>query len=581
MLERARTAVEADPDSSATPEQESLAAAIWISIAINEAEVHGIERGMAALGEARLRAERSSDPGLLVRVHSQYAAIATRAGRFDAALAEFGAAEAMIDHSDRNDHFAILLNSGNLRLFLGELTSARNLLSRAAAFASMAGIRGGQFKALHNLGYLEFLAGDLPRALRLMNDAHAISGDVSQGVALLDRARVLVEAGLVREADDALAEASVIFRRDRLAQDLAETDLERARCALIAGDAPAARRFAARARDRFRRRGNDRWRRSAELVLLQGDLAAGRPGPRLVEPALRLQGELDEEGLRLPARAAGLIAAEAYLLSGDTDAAASVVAALGAAGRHDPITSRLHARYVRARLDAACGDVRRASRQVRAGIGELSDYQASFGSIDLQTAAAIHGRRLAELGLSLALHSRGAAEVFAAAERARAVSTRLPVVRPPEDADAAELLAELRQSVESLRAVTQDRAASAPLLRRRAQLERAITARGWTLAGAGSARPTARLVEIRAAVAAADATMVLFVEAGGALHAVVACDGRLRLHELGRADSITEQVHRVRANLDVLAQPRLPGGLSAAVRSSFERSVGRLDEVLL
>ena len=581
LLERALTAVEADPDSSATPEQESLAAAIWISIAINEAEVHGIERGMAALGEARLRAERTSDPGLLVRVHSQYAAIATRAGRFDAALAEFGAAEAMIDHSDRNDHFAILLNSGNLRLFLGELTSARNLLSRAAAFASMAGIRGGQFKALHNLGYLEFLAGDLPRALRLMNDAHAISGDVSQGVALLDRARVLVEAGLVREADDALAEASVIFRRDRLAQDLAETDLERARCALIAGDAPAARRFAARARDRFRRRGNDRWRRSAELVLLQGDLAAGRPGPRLVEPALRLQGELDEEGLRLPARAAGLIAAEAYLLSGDTDAAASVVAALGAAGRHDPITSRLHARYVRARLDAACGDVRRASRQVRAGIGELSDYQASFGSIDLQTASAIHGRRLAEFGLSLALHSRGAAEVFAAAERARAVSTRLPVVRPPEDADAAELLAELRQSVESLRAVTQDRAASAPLLRRRAQLERAITARGWTLAGAGSARPTARLVEIRAAVASADATMVLFVEAGGALHAVVACDGRLRLHELGRADSVTEQVHRVRADLDVLAQPRLPGGLSAAVRSSFERSVGRLDEVLL
>ena len=73
--------------------------------------------------------------------------------------------------------------------------------------------------------------------------------------------------------------------------------MERARCALITGDVAGARRLAASARNRFRRRGNDAWRRTAALVLLQGDLAAGRPGRRLVEPALRVRQECADEEL--------------------------------------------------------------------------------------------------------------------------------------------------------------------------------------------------------------------------------------------------------------------------------------------
>ena len=91
---------------------------------------------------------------------------------------------------------------------------------------------------------------------------------------------------------------------------------------------------------------------------------------------------------------------------------------------------------------------------------ELAGYQARFGSVDLRTASARARRRLAELGVALALESGRAAGVFAAAERARAVSSRLPPGRPPDDPAAAELLAELRQTVEALHPVEQDRAAS-------------------------------------------------------------------------------------------------------------------------
>jgi tetratricopeptide (TPR) repeat protein len=565
------------------PDQDAalVNARVLITLANAEFQLVGLTVALSRLEAAEQAVAAARLSALQVSLHNQRGLFLFKVGQMDGALREFDQAESFFPQAPVVERCRVLLNRGSVHLDRGSVAAARAALTQCAEIAAAADLPLFQLKAMHNLGYLEFLVGDLPGALRLMAEAFRMDPTVSPGIALLGRARVLAEAGLARESDEVLAEAAAIFRRDRLAQDLGEAELDRARCALISGDVSDARRLAARARDRFRRRGNDPWRRSAELVLLQGDLAAGRPGSRLVEPALRLREELTDDGLPLPARAAGLIAIEAYLEAGAVDAAGEVADDVGPSSRRDPITGRLHTRYVRARLDLARGEPGAATRQVRAGLGELADYQASFGSIDLQTAAAVHGRRLAELSLTLALRTRRAAAVLAAAERARAVSTRLPVVRPPTDPQSADLLAELRRTVESLRGAMQDAAASAPLLRRRRELERAITARRWTLAGSGAAGRTARLDEIRAGVANADSTMVVYVEAGGAMHAVVIRAGRLRLHALGSAAAITEQVRRARADLDVLAQPRLPGGISAAVRSSFERSADELDRSLL
>ncbi|MGH8862786.1 MAG: hypothetical protein ACRDVG_16395, partial [Jatrophihabitantaceae bacterium] len=262
-------------------ETKRLVAAISISVAATVAETQGVARGTEALNIATAQARSLDDPALLVKVHCQRAFMAARTGDFGVALDQLDAAETLIEHAEPNEQFAILLNGGNLRMFRGELSVARRQFTRAADRARMHRMPDEVFKALHNLGYAEFLAGRLPNAIRAMDEAGALEVDVSKGIWLLDRARVLAEAGMTLQADSSLAEAAAIFRRDRLAQDLGETELERARCALVAGEIDTARRLAMRARDRFRRRGNDRWRRSAELLLLQGDLAAGRPGARL------------------------------------------------------------------------------------------------------------------------------------------------------------------------------------------------------------------------------------------------------------------------------------------------------------
>lgn len=579
LLARAQRQLAAAGDGTGRDEQ-ALAVALWITRAKPEAEVHGVERGMACLDEARRTAELLGDPALTVRIHSQCAVIAMRSGRTELALAELAAAEKLIEHADRNDRFAILLNAGSLRLFRGELAGTRRLLSSALDFARAESMSEWAFKAAHNLAYAEFLAGNLPRALDLMGEANRLDVEVSRAVGLLDTARVLAEAGLVREADETLAAASELFRADRVSQDLADCELERARCALLAGDIAAARRFAATARRRYKRQGNDQGRRAAELVLLQGDLSAGRPGSRLTGPALRLQRELADEGLSLVARTAAMIAAEAQLRIGRPDAAADTLAQLGRVRSTDPISARLQSHYVHARVDAARGHRDAASRRVHRAFAELARYQASFGSIDMRTAAAVHGRRLAELDIGLALEGGRPASVFAAAERARAVSTRLASVRPPDDPVAAELLAELRQTVEALRGVEQDRDASEPLLRRRRDLERRIIARSWTVQGTGTAVGAVGVAEVRATLAERGETMVMYVQAGGRLWAVT-LGPAVQLHDLGPASDVLEWVRRARADLDVLAQPSLPAALRDAVRSSLARSLGGLDTALV
>ncbi len=577
-LRRALNLLEANPAAAATDRGEALAAAIWITQAFNVAEVHGLERALDALSQAQRRADRVDDPALRVRVHGNHAWMAARAGLFDRALAEFASAMALLEHADPPDQFGVLLNSGNLHLFRGELDEARGLLRRAVAVAERNDMAAGQFMALHNVGYVDFLAGDLPQALRSMEAAAQLSVDVSRGISLLDRARVLVEAGLSREADDALAQAARIFAQDRLGQDLGEVEVSRAECALLEADTAAARRFATRARDRFRRRGNERWRRTAELILLQGDLAAGRPGARLAPVALRLAEQLRADGLSGRAASAALVAAEALIRTGRVEEAGQVLRSTARAARTAPIAVRLHARYVRAQLDAASGQPVAAQRQARLGLAELAGYQASFGAIDLRTASAVHGRRLAELDVAVAVERAVPAGVLAAIERGRAVSSRLPAVRPPADERAASLLQELRQVIESIRAEQGD---DTRLQSTRRELERQLKARSWTLPGAGDVVKAATPAAIRAGVADADASLVAYVRVGDRLLAVVVGSRGARLHELGGAAVVEDLIRRVRADLDVLAHSTLPGGLVAAAQGSLTRSLAGLDATLL
>ncbi len=114
------------------------------------------------------------------------------------------------------------------------------------------------------------------------------SSDFERGVVGADRAKVLLSAGLLSEADRSLAEACAALARTELVQFLAEAELTRAEVALLAERTALARSTSHAAVDRLRPRDNHRATALGELVQLQADAAAGVPPAELVGTADRL-----------------------------------------------------------------------------------------------------------------------------------------------------------------------------------------------------------------------------------------------------------------------------------------------------
>jgi len=566
-------------------EVQRLRAQVMVSQASAKFEVDGrLDEALDLLESARSWAAESGADAVLASVRGQRGLLLLRAGRTDAALAAFDEAEVFLDVADANDRILILLNRGVLHLERGSLSKAEEDLARCLEAASATGDDARERIAQHNLGYVDFLAGRLPKAIARIESAAA-----EHPVSLLDRARVLREAGLVADAETILERASELFAEARLQQDLAETELVRAECALVDGNAKQARALAISAYRRFARRHNLRWQRKAELMRLRADRAAAdEKGPHgrrtslldVADRAADLSDACRREGRRDLARTASLLAQEARLRA--VDEAPSAVPAVRAL---DTVQDRMQTREVRALAAWRSGTRSRAATEVRKGLAELGSYQHSFGSLDLRTASAVHGSALAKLGLHIAFESGSPTAVLDVIELGRAISTRLPLVRPPSDAVTADLLTELRTVEESARGLEGD-ASSEPeieLLRTRgSQLQKAIRARAWELEGdRGDAESAPRSGELRAAARESDVVFVTFARNAGRWVAVVLDGRRSSLYDLADIAEVAGLVQRVRADLDVLAMPAVPPPLKEAVRRSVHLGLTRLDRLLV
>ena len=209
-----------------------------------------------------------------------------RTGREGEALRVLDEAVALLEGNpaETANLAAALLNRSFAHLNAGQVRQARADLVWCRRVATDEGHDLIAAKALHNLGYCDLLAGDIPAALQLFNaaaSAYRLSAPGFLPVLAMDKARALLAAGLAGDAASELDDAMAAFRRQRLDYDLAEAELARAEAALAAGELAAARRWAAAAERRFRRRGNEAWADLAELTRLRARSAApGPPGAR-------------------------------------------------------------------------------------------------------------------------------------------------------------------------------------------------------------------------------------------------------------------------------------------------------------
>ena len=262
------------------------------------------------------------------------------------------------------------------------------------------GLTEQEFKARHNLGCLEYYAGRLPEAIELMREADEMTVPVGRVRAQHDLALVLLEVGLLDQARETLTRALDETRRDGHRLEEADLRLDLATTAMLRDDLSTAREHLDAAVAAFRARGAGERRRSAALLRASVSLAEGtvpRGLDRTLAPWLGVERPVTPDE-RLAAR----VQVEALLLRGQVDAAGYAAQRLSGRVRQG-FAADMHDRLLVAKVAAAQGNTTKSRRVVRAAMNRLTERQAPSQSVEIRSALALHGRRLADFDVNDAL----------------------------------------------------------------------------------------------------------------------------------------------------------------------------------
>jgi tetratricopeptide (TPR) repeat protein len=567
-----RTALDRQPDAD-------LRARILISLAHAQFELGSTDEALDLCLQALTVPGTSAQVQGLV--HSQLGVVHSTAGNGDAALAEFSEALGLLDSAPEPQATA-LLNRGNVFMQRGDVQRASQDFSAAIELAADAGLDVIRAKAEHNLGYVSMLAGDVTAALRHMDSARPTLEKLSltyRAICNQDRAEVLVAAGMVSDAEEALREAAKAYGSRGLRQRQGEAELALSRL-MLRQDVRQAGRIARQAARRFRRRGSDSWALKADLVAMSSAIWS-RPDGKVERPIDPdgLAHELSVHGLVREAKVASLQGAQTELRRGNVDAAARRMKAVRVSA-NEPLSTRLLDRETRARLAELQGRRAHAMKQVRTGLAELHDWQSSFGSLDLQSSLVGHGRGLALHGLGLAVDDGRPHVVFEWAERARALASRVSPVRPPRDEQAAADLADLRQLQAEIEAAEAAGHVPKSLVTHASRLRARIRQRDWYGEGSGVVTEPADLDEAVAALAGADGVLLSYLVVDGTVYALVLSADHPQLVDLGRFSGVRSLLDGLQADLD-MAAGRLPERLAKPVRDALGHRLGVLADRLV
>jgi tetratricopeptide (TPR) repeat protein len=549
-----------------------LRARIHITRAVTRFGIDGPEAGLGVLDEVHRMVQGQAAALLGVQAHLQAGAINVMASNWRQALAELEQVEPHLDELVVPERCAALINRGLAHLSLFHLDLGRADLEAAAALAVAHSLPLEEFKARHNLGCLAYLAGDIPGALRLLGEAAGMDVDITSARGHLDHGKVLLDAGLVDEAEEVLQRGLDAARHDHQPFERGEIHLDLARAALLRGDAAEARTRAGHAVRTFRA---IRAAGRAEEVELLGaviDLGVGRRLTRAAQVASRW----DTPTPTLPSeRLATRIKVEVALARQDLDAARAELSRLGS-GHPVSLGVLLHEHLLAARLAEAEGDHPRATGIMREAAARLAHDQGEVHSLEVRAGLAFHAARIRDADVAAATDTGSLAELFESVERWRAASHRTPPLRPSDDEETAALVGRLRQ----LRQVT-PHGSSAHLDEDATALEAAITTRLRAVRGdpdGDDLQPASADVALRTA-ADRGVTLVTFHEVRGTVVRLVLDGSRILQSVLGAAGDLATAA--ARAHADVRAASLARPSMAAFLDRARERSLLEVDRALL
>jgi tetratricopeptide (TPR) repeat protein len=493
-------------------------------------------------------------------------------------------AEGAFDLFTPREQVSALLNRGLAHLSLLHLDPARADLDRAVALSVSAGIPEQEFKARHNLGCLEFYAGRFPEAIRLMRAADEMEAPVQRARARHDLALVLLEVGLLDQARTALRSALAEARAERLRLDEGDIHLDLARCAVLLEQPASARDELGAAIAAYRSRGAAQRQRSAALQRAATEVEDGRM-PRDLERVLAPW--LHDQPVTPEDRLAVRVQAEAALLRGDLTTAEQALQRLRTRAPQG-VAAAMHDRLLRARFAAAHGETARARRTVRGALTRLTTTLQPSQSVEVRSALAVHGRRLAAFDLADAMRSGSPRRVFDSVERWRAVSHRLTPVTAELAPENEALLAELRRARHLLAGSDLPDGTERDRLREKAaRLEWKVAQSDWATAdGVSEGAPDAHalrgasLPQVQHLLASAGVAAVVLFDHQGEQYALHVAGSRPTLHALGPSSHIAALAAQLGRDLRARAFATPNPALADVGQRAVDASVRALDSAL-
>ncbi|MFI5821879.1 CHAT domain-containing protein [Streptomyces rishiriensis] len=469
-----------------------------------------------------------------------------------------------------------------VHLALGAVDRAEADFTAAEALWDTTGQEHDKADAVESRGLAAFRSGDVPAALRLLDEAEERYAKLGTPTFMLDirRCEVLMAAGL---APEALAEADaaigVLDGIGGQSTRKAELMLAAAKAARLAGDPGTAIARAAVAERLFAGQRRTWWEAHARLVLIEARVATGRGSGRLVADAARLAERL--AAFQAPA------APEAWLLAGrialglnwSTDAERYLQIA-ARSRRSGPPLARMTGWAAQALWARATGSDRGVLEACRRGLDVLDAHRMTLGASELRARATAQGAELAALAQEVSLERGGPRRLLAWSERWRATALSTPPTRPPTDPALLSGLTAFRVIAARAEAARMEGRPVPALEREQRRLEREIRSRTLHSRGGpgrggerfgGDRFDAGRLLE-----RLGEGRLVELAVLAGRVQVLVCGGGRVRRFAGGLLAEAEREAEHVQAGLRRLAHPGAEGRLPVV-----EAAGRRLEELLL
>ncbi|MFG3322140.1 CHAT domain-containing protein [Streptomyces sp. NPDC048171] len=466
-----------------------------------------------------------------------------------------------------------------VHLALGSVERADADFTAAERLWDTTGQEHDKADAVESRGLAAFRSGDVPAALRLLDEAEERYAKLGTPTFMLTirRCEVLMAAGLATEAlAEADAATAALDGIGGQSTRRAELLLVAARAARLAGEPRTSLARAALAVRLFAGQRRTWYETHARLVLLEARVATGRASGRLVADAAAVAERLTAFGAPAAPEASLLAGRIALGLGWTADAERHL--AVAARSRHGgPPLARMTGWAAQALRARAAGSARGVLEACRRGLDVLDDHRMTLGASELRARATAQGAELAALAQEASLVSGGPRRLLVWSERWRATVLTAPPTRPPADPALLSGMTAFREIAARAEEARTDGGRPVPALEReQRRLEREIRSRTLHMRGGapgdGHRFDVGRLLRRLGD----DVRLVELAVLDGRVQVLLCGQGRVRRFEAGLLAEAEREAEHVQAGLRRLAHP------GAEARLPLVEAAGaRLQELLL